>query len=72
MPIILGTLEDFNGRGYIKYHPDVLTPYLWSKTNHYVKGKYASDGKFDPELVDKQVGVAAIYKYLTDKTLGLV
>jgi lysozyme family protein len=72
IPTILGTLEAFNGMGYVKYHPEVLSPYLWAKTGHYTVGKYASDGKFDPELVDKQCGVAGIYRFLTDKTLGLV
>ena len=69
---ILATLEAFNGLGYQKYHPEVLSPYLWSKTDKYVKGKYASDGKFDTELVDKQVGCVPLWRYLTDKTLGLV
>lgn len=69
---ILSQLEAFNGTGYIKYHPNVLTPYLWSKTSYYIKGKYASDGKFNPELVDKQVGCAPLYRFLSDKTLGLV
>jgi len=69
---ILATLEAFNGLGYKKYHPEVLSPYLWSKTDKYTVGKYASDGKFDPLLKDKQVGTVPIYKYLTDRTLGLV
>jgi len=69
---ILSHFEAFNGLGYQKYHPECLSPYLWSYSNHYTSGKYASDGKFDPNLIDKQVGCAAIYKYLTDKTLGLV
>lgn len=69
---ILKTLEAFNGLGYIKNHADVLSPYLWSKTNHYTVGKYSSDGHFDAALVDKQIGCAPIYRYLTDKTLGLV
>lgn len=69
---ILYQIEKFNGLGYQQYHSDVLSPYLWSFTNHYTKGKYASDGKFDHELVDKQVGAAPIYRYLTDKSLQLV
>jgi lysozyme family protein len=35
-------LEKFNGFGYRLYHPDVLSPYLWGKSNHYTKGGYAS------------------------------
>lgn len=72
IPTILAKLEAYNGLGYIKYHPEVLSPYLWSKTGHYVAGKYSSDGHFDAALVDKQVGCAPIYRYITDKTLGLI
>src|SRR5262245_44583868 len=53
---ILFKLEAFNGFGYRMRHPEVLTPYLWSFTNHYDKGKFVSDGKFDPNLRSKQVG----------------
>lgn len=51
--------ERYNGRGYIIHRPDINTPYLWSFTSLYDKGKYSHDGKFDPELRDKQVGLAA-------------
>lgn len=50
----------YNGAGYRLYHPEVLSPYLWSYTNHYIKGKYGSDGDFDPELVSKQPGAATL------------
>jgi len=69
---LLSHFEAFNGLGYQLYHSTVLSPYVWSFTNHYTSGKYASDGKFDPNLVDKEVGCAPLYKYLSDKTLGLV
>lgn len=72
LPHILFRLEAYNGLGYKNYHPEVNSPYLWSGTNFYTKGKYASDGKFDADLVDKQLGAALLFKYLTDKTLGLV
>ena len=61
---ILHILEGFNGYGYTKYHPEVNTPYLWSYSQFYNKGKYASDGKFDANLVSKQAGVACVLKYL--------
>lgn len=54
--------EKYNGMGYNKRN--LLSPYLWSYTNHYTKGKYAFDGKYDPNLVSKQPGVAAIMKTL--------
>lgn len=62
---ILSHFERYNGMGYIQYHPTVLSPYLWSGTNHYHSGKYSSDGHFDPALIDKQLGCAPLYQYLT-------
>lgn len=47
----------YNGLGY---WPNV-SPYLFSMTTVYVKGKYTSDGHFDPEAVSQQVGVAALW-----------
>jgi lysozyme family protein len=40
---------------------------LWSFSNHYTKGKYVSDGKFDPEAVSQQVGSALVLKRLVDR-----
>ena len=60
----LDFLEKWNGLGYRKYHPDVNTPYLWSGTNHYEKGKYVSDGKWDKNAVSKQPGTVLILKGL--------
>lgn len=65
LPMILFKLEGFNGFGYRTRHPEVLTPYLWSFTNHYQKGKFVADGKFDPNAVSKQCGGAAILKALS-------
>lgn len=53
-------IESFNGLGYQKYHPDVPSPYLWSGTSVYTRGKYTGDGRFDANAKDKQLGVAAI------------
>ncbi len=68
---VLAVIEGFNGYGYRLYHPNVKTPYLWSYTNHYTKGKYVEylvrgvyRSKWEPELVSKQCGVVAILKYL--------
>jgi lysozyme family protein len=66
LPTVLYKLERYNGWGYRKHHPEVLTPYLWSCTNHYSKGKYVADGKFDAEAVSKQVGAAAILRGLVN------
>jgi len=60
-------LEGFNGFGYRTKHPEVLTPYLWSFSNHYQKGKFVADGKFDPTAVSKQCGAAVILKSLSSQ-----
>jgi lysozyme family protein len=44
-PAVLHRLEGFNGYGYRKFHPNVPSPYLWSGSNHYTRGKYIADGK---------------------------
>jgi len=66
---VIGALykwERYNGFGYRKYHPEVLSPYLWSYTNHYTKGKYVKDGKFDTEAVPRQCGAAAMLRVLVN------
>lgn len=62
IPTCLYLFEKYNGMGYNKR--GLLSPYVWSYTDKYIKGKYASDGKYDPELVSKQPGTAAILKML--------
>jgi hypothetical protein len=47
--------------------PPRRSPYLWSMTNHYIRGKYVSDGRFDPVAVSAQAGVASILKILKSK-----
>lgn len=60
----LDLLERYNGLGYRnKGQP---SPYLWSGTDQYVKGKYVADGKYDPNHVDKQLGVAPILMKLRE------
>ena len=64
--------ERYNGFGYRNYHADVLSPYLWSYTNHYFKGKYLTDGVFDPDAISKQCGTAAMLRSLVNKGLVLL
>lgn len=52
--------ERYNGFGYRIYHPEVLSPYLWSGSTAYSKGKYVADGKWSANTVSKQLGVAPI------------
>lgn len=49
-------LEKYNGLGYRKYHSHVKSPYLWSGTDRYTRGGYASDGKWSDRYVSKQYG----------------
>lgn len=65
----LAKLEEYNGWGYRLYHPSVRSPYIWSFTNRYTKGKYAADGKFDANLVSGQAGTAAILRVMVDSGL---
>lgn len=59
----LDLLEKYNGLGYKK--KGLPSPYIWSWTNNYKSGKYVADGKFDPNAIDGQCGVAVILKALT-------
>lgn len=64
IPAWLWFLERYNGVGYLKYHPECPTPYLWSFTNHYTAGKYVADGKWSATAVSKQCGAAGVLKGL--------
>lgn len=55
-------LEGYNGWGYIQHHQGVNSPYLWSGSNHYSKGKYVSDGQYDSDAVSQQTGTIIILK----------
>jgi lysozyme family protein len=66
VPGALYKLEAYNGFGYRDHHPDVNTPYLWSFTNHYTRGKYVADGSFSASAVSQQCGAAAILRRLAE------
>jgi lysozyme family protein len=56
--------ESYNGWGY---HPKgIHSPYLWSFSNHYTKGKFVQDGKYDPDAVSRQCGAAVMLRALQD------
>lgn len=64
---ILYWLERYNGAGY--YNMGKPSPYLWAGTNQYTSGKFLEDpgagkGVYHPEVVDKQLGCAAVLKTL--------
>ncbi len=64
-------LEAYNGFGYRLHHPEVKTPYLWSFTTHYTKGKYGADRVYDPTLVSRQAGVVALFRGLEEQGVEL-
>jgi lysozyme family protein len=66
IPGALYKLEGYNGWGYRDHHPNIKSPYLWSFSNHYTKGKYVADGRFSPTAVSQQCGAAVLLKRLQD------
>lgn len=64
-------IESFNGLGYQKFHPGVPSPYLWSGTTIYSRGKYTGDGKFDQHAIDGQLGAAAILKRMKERKIQI-
>jgi len=60
VPRMLYQLEGYNGFGYRRRA--LPSPYLWSFSNLYTKGKFVKDGKFDPDAVSKQCGAGLMLK----------
>ncbi|MDI6853771.1 MAG: hypothetical protein QME75_09260 [Deltaproteobacteria bacterium] len=67
LPGLLYKLEEYNGWGYRLYHPHILSPYLWSCSNHYQRGKYLADGVWSETAVSRQTGAAVLLKALAEK-----
>lgn len=63
---MLYQLEGYNGWGYRLHHPHVLTPYLWSFSNHYTSGKYVADGTWSDTAVSKQCGAAVLLRRMAE------
>lgn len=61
---LLTMLEQYNGLGYA--NKGVPSPYIWSGTNQYSKGKYVADHVYDPNVVDKQLGCAGLLLAMRD------
>ena len=57
-------LEAYNGFGYRRR--GVPTPYLWSFSNHYDRGKFVADGSFNIKARSQQCGAAVTIKLLLD------
>ena len=56
--------EKYNGFGYRNHN--CLSQYVWAGTTVQTKGRYVSDGKFDPEATSNRVGCAAMLKMLIE------
>lgn len=65
LPRLLHTLEAYNGFGYRKR--GLPSPYLWSLSHHYQRGKFVRDGVFDPAAVDQQCGTATLLRRLAER-----
>jgi lysozyme family protein len=61
-------LERYNGFGYRLYHPHVLSPYLWSASNHYESGKYVSDGTWSDTAKSGQCGSAVLLRRMAENS----
>lgn len=64
LPSALFHWHRYNGVNNEYKRRSIPTPYLWSGTQHYLKGKYVADGVFDPEAVSRQAGAATLLKAL--------
>jgi lysozyme family protein len=58
--------EKFNGWGYELYH-HIPSPYVFGGTSVQKAGKYDHDGHYNPHVMDKQLGVIALYYALIAK-----
>jgi lysozyme family protein len=56
--------EMYNGLGYARMGRS--SAYIWSGSNQYVSGKYVSDGIYDANVVDTQLGCAVMLKAMME------
>ena len=62
---VLYRWEAYNGWRSRVLH-GINTPYLWSFSNHYKKGKFVADGVWDGNAVSKQCGAGVMLKALVE------
>ena len=62
---MLFRLEQYNGFGYRVR--GINSPYLWSFSNQYTKGKFVADGKFSSTAVSAQCGGATLFKRMEEQ-----
>jgi uncharacterized protein (TIGR02594 family) len=61
---ILYLWTKYNGMGYDR--KGLNSPYVWASTTVQTKGKYVSDGVFDPDAISKRCGCVAMLKTLIE------
>ncbi len=66
---MLYSFEKYNGFGYRKNN--INSPYLWSGSNQYSKGKYVKDNVFDPQAVSAQIGTAVILRRMSELQIAI-
>jgi lysozyme family protein len=64
---MLYEFERYNGFGYRLYHSGVKSPYLWSFSVHYTKGKYVADGTWSDSAVSAQCGAAVLIRRMVER-----
>lgn len=72
LPRIAYELERYNGFGYRLWHAETLSPYLWSGTTHYRRGKYVADGKWSASAISGQTGGMALLRHLMDANVDIM
>jgi lysozyme family protein len=60
-------LERYNGWGYRFRRPEVRSPYLWSFSEHYERGKFVQDGRWSATAVSRQAGAAVLLRRLAER-----
>lgn len=64
---MLFRMERYNGFGY--RNKGIHTPYLWSFSNQYTRGKFVADGEFSFTAISAQGGGATLLKRMEERGL---
>lgn len=65
---LLFRLEAYNGFRSREEH-GINTPYLWSFSNHYTKGKFVADNVWSSTAVSQECGAAVMIKELVNRKI---
>jgi lysozyme family protein len=64
---MLYRFEAYNGFGYRARR--VVSPYLWSFSEHYSSGKYVDDGVYRASIISQQSGAGVLLKVVSQAGL---